>query len=109
MEQTGYGIPLVTQHYGKDAFEFLDFFLRVTIPFAYEIDPEEIEPINEPTNDGETKIEPTNEPINDGETKIEPINKPINDGETKNEPINEPINKVVISNDSTSYKKNIGK
>ncbi len=101
MEQTGYGIPLVTQHYGKEAFEFLDFFLRVTIPFAYEIDPEEIEPINdgetknepinEPINDGETKIEPTNEPINDEETKNEPINEPINDGETKNEPINEPI------------------
>ena len=70
MEQTGYGIPLVTQHYGKEAFEFLDCFLRVTIPFAYEIDPEDFEPIN--------------------------------DGE--NEPINEPIKKVVILNDSTSYK-----
>ena len=110
MEQTGYGIPLVTQHYGIEAFEFLDFFLRVTIPFAYEIDPEEIdgenEPINEivisnksinckgntsaiePINDGE----PKNEPINDEETKNEPINDGENDGETKNEPINEPIN-----------------
>ena len=102
MEQTGYGIPLVTQHYGKDAFEFLDFFLRVTIPFAYEIDPEEFDGENEPINDGERIFEPINEPINDGEpknepindgeTKNEPINEPINDGETKNEPINEPIN-----------------
>lgn len=41
MEQTGYGIPLVTEKYGKDVFEFLDFFLRVTIPFAFEIEGEE--------------------------------------------------------------------
>ena len=40
MEQTGYGIPLVTGRYGKSVFEFLDFFLRVTIPFAYEIEDE---------------------------------------------------------------------
>lgn len=40
MEQTGYGIPLVTEKYGKDVFEFLDFFLRVTIPFAFEIEGE---------------------------------------------------------------------
>ena len=38
MEQTGYGIPLVTEKYGKDVFEFLDFFLRVTIPFEFELD-----------------------------------------------------------------------
>ena len=38
MEQTGYGISLVTKRYGKDAFEFLDFFLRVTIPFEFEIE-----------------------------------------------------------------------
>ena len=37
MEQTGFGIPRVTQSYGREAFEFLDFFLRVTIPFAFEI------------------------------------------------------------------------
>ena len=40
MEQTGYGIPLVTERYGKEAFEFMDFFLRVTIPFAFEIESE---------------------------------------------------------------------
>ena len=38
MEQTGYGIPLVTERYSRNAFEFLDFFLRVTIPFAFEIE-----------------------------------------------------------------------
>lgn len=38
MEQTGYGIPLVTNRYGKTVFEFLDFFLRVTIPFEFEIE-----------------------------------------------------------------------
>lgn len=40
MEQTGYGIPLVTEKYGRGVFEFLDFFLRVTIPFAFEIEAE---------------------------------------------------------------------
>lgn len=38
MEQTGYGIPLVTKRYGKTVFEFLDFFLRVTIPFEFELE-----------------------------------------------------------------------
>ena len=38
MEQTGYGVLLVAEKYGKDAFEFLDFFLRVTLPFAYELE-----------------------------------------------------------------------
>lgn len=38
MEQTGYGVPLVVNRYGREAFEFLDGFIRVTIPFAFEID-----------------------------------------------------------------------
>lgn len=38
MEQTGYGIPLVTKRYGKTVFEFLDFFLRVTITFEFELE-----------------------------------------------------------------------
>ena len=38
MEQTGFGIPLVIKRYGKTVFEFLDFFLRVTIPFEFEIE-----------------------------------------------------------------------
>ena len=39
--QKGSGIPLVIEHYGKNVFEFLDFFLRVTIPFAFEIENED--------------------------------------------------------------------
>ncbi|MBQ3657917.1 MAG: putative DNA binding domain-containing protein [Bacteroidales bacterium] len=77
MEQTGYGIPLVTGRYGKSVFEFLDFFLRVTIPFAYEIDGEISQ--NEPVNDG----------VNNNDTINEPVNKPVN------EPINEPVNLVI--------------
>lgn len=38
MEQTSYGIPLVTKRYRKTVFEFLDFFLRVTIPFEFELE-----------------------------------------------------------------------
>lgn len=49
MEQTGYGVPRVTQSYGEEAFEFLDFFIRVTIPFAFEIEFEE-KAKNEPVN-----------------------------------------------------------
>ncbi|MBQ4496285.1 MAG: putative DNA binding domain-containing protein [Spirochaetaceae bacterium] len=52
MEQTGYGIPLVTEKYGKDVFEFLDFFLRVTIPFAFEIEAEEQNGTQGGTQDG---------------------------------------------------------
>ena len=38
MEQTGYGVPLVVNRYGREAFEFLNGFIRVTIPFVFEID-----------------------------------------------------------------------
>ena len=38
MEQTGHGVPLIVREYGRDAFEFLDGFLRVTIPFNRETD-----------------------------------------------------------------------
>lgn len=37
VEQTGHGIPLVTRLYGKSVFEFLDFFIRVSIPFEYDV------------------------------------------------------------------------
>ncbi len=33
IEQTGHGVLLVVEKYGKNAFEFLDNFLKVTIPF----------------------------------------------------------------------------
>ena len=77
MEQTGYGIPRITQSYGQDAFEFLDFFLRVTIRFAFEIDAEAIG--NEPINAQTSNYEPTNEPINANISDSEPINEPINE------------------------------
>ena len=60
MEQTGYGVPRVTQSYGTDVFEFLDFFIRVTIPFAFEIEFEEegeVEPISK--EDGSNSTETT--------------------------------------------------
>lgn len=38
IEQTGYGVSVVTEQYGKEAFEFLDNFLRVTIPFNYKME-----------------------------------------------------------------------
>ena len=33
VEQTGHGIPLILNHYGRQAFEFMDNFLNVTLPF----------------------------------------------------------------------------
>ena len=42
MEQTGYGVPLIVKEYGRDSFEFLDGFIRVTIPFNREIDEREV-------------------------------------------------------------------
>ena len=98
MEQTGYGIPLVTKRYGKAVFEFLDFFLRVTIPFEFEL---EIDPINEddPTND--PIIDPINEddPTNDPINEDDPIIDPINGGDPTNDPINDPINEDDPTND----------
>lgn len=83
MEQTGYGIPKITQSYGHEAFDFLDFFLRVTIRFAFEIDADAIG--NEPTN---AQIG-SNEPIS------EPISEPINAQIGNNEPINEPTKHIL--------------
>ena len=73
MEQTGYGIPLVTKHYGKSVFEFMDFFLRVTIPFAFEIENEEENestPKNDGENDGVNEPAPQNDGENDGEKSL---------------------------------------
>ena len=88
MEQTGYGIPLVTGKYGKQIFEFLDFFLRVTIPFEFEIE-------NEEENNGSS--DPINDPIND------PIKQDVGANVGVNEPINEPINEPV-NNFINAYK-----
>ena len=64
MEQTGYGVPLVTEKYGEKAFEFLDFFLRVTIPFAHEL------------NNDDTQGDTQTDSINQG---ADPITDPITD------------------------------
>ena len=110
MEQTGYGIPRITQNYGQDAFEFLDFFLRVTIRFAFEIDADAIgneptnaqigsnEPINEPTNAQTSSNEPINEPTNAQTGSNEPISEPTNAQTSNNEPINEPTNAQTDNN-----------
>ena len=38
IEQTGHGVSMVTKQYGREAFEFMDNFLRVTIPFNYKLE-----------------------------------------------------------------------
>ena len=94
MEQTDYGIPRITQSYGHEAFDFLDFFLRVTIRFAFEIDADAIgnELTNAQIGSNEPISEPINEPINAQTGSNEPINEPTNAQTGNNEPINEPIN-----------------
>ena len=55
MEQTGHGVPLVVSRYGKDVFEFMDFFIKVTIPFAFELTEEawEDDPKDDPKETSE--------------------------------------------------------
>ena len=36
VEQTGHGIPLIISNYGKPAFDIMENFINVTIPFNYE-------------------------------------------------------------------------
>ena len=36
VEQTGHGVPLIVSKYGKEAFNFTDNFINVTIPFSSE-------------------------------------------------------------------------
>ena len=37
IEQTGHGVSMIVDKYGKEVFTFLDNFLRVTIPFTYDL------------------------------------------------------------------------
>lgn len=37
VEQTGLGVPRIVNKYGEGAFEFLDDFVKVTIPFDEEV------------------------------------------------------------------------
>ena len=34
VEQTGHGVPLIVDIYGKESFEIMDNFINVTIPFT---------------------------------------------------------------------------
>lgn len=36
VEQTGHGIPLIISNYGKQAFDLMENFINVTIPFSFE-------------------------------------------------------------------------
>ena len=36
VEQTGHGIPLIISNYGKQAFDIMENFVNVTIPFNFE-------------------------------------------------------------------------
>ncbi len=36
VEQTGHGIPLIISNYGKQAFDVMENFINVTIPFSFE-------------------------------------------------------------------------
>ena len=37
IEQTDHGVSMIVDKYGKEASTFLDDFLRVTIPFNYDL------------------------------------------------------------------------
>lgn len=37
-ERTGHGVSTIVDKYGREAFTFLDNFLRVTMPFNYKLD-----------------------------------------------------------------------
>ena len=58
VEQTGHGIPLIVNNYGKQAFEIMDNFVNVTIPFSREkyIDKTDIIEPRVVLNDSQLKI-----------------------------------------------------
>lgn len=37
VEHTGHGIPTIAEHYGEDAFEIEDNYIRCVIPFDEEV------------------------------------------------------------------------
>lgn len=57
IEQTGHGVSVIVDKYGRDAFTFLDNFLQVTITFNYKLD-EYIKAQENPnsTNDGTERV-----------------------------------------------------
>lgn len=60
IEQTGHGVSMIVDRYGKEAFIFLDNFLRVTIPFSYDLNsylkPDVTENVTEKSMTDEEKI-----------------------------------------------------
>ena len=60
IEQTGHGVSMIVDRYGKEAFTFLDNFLRVTIPFSYDLNsylkPDVTENVTEKSMTDEEKI-----------------------------------------------------
>lgn len=60
IEQTGHGVSMIVDRYGKEAFTFLDNFLSVTIPFSYDLNsylkPDVTENVTEKSMTDEEKI-----------------------------------------------------
>ena len=60
IEQTGHGVSMIVDRYGKEVFTFLDNFLRVTIPFSYDLNsylkPDVTENVTEKSMTDEEKI-----------------------------------------------------
>ena len=99
MEQTGYGVPRVTQSYGQEAFEFLDFFIRVTVPFAFEIEFEDVnQQGNEPVNskNGET-AQKNGEKVTENVTETGKVTENVTE-----KVIEKVIEKAALSNEKLS-------
>ena len=57
VEQTGHGIPLIVSNYGKQAFEIMDNYINVTIPFNKNIPNfNETSDSHAPLNDSQLKV-----------------------------------------------------
>ena len=56
VEQTGHGVPLIVGNYGKQAFDIMDNYINVTIPFREDRKEDNIFPPNMPLNDSQYKI-----------------------------------------------------
>ncbi len=68
IEQTGHGVSAIVDKYGREAFTFLDNFLRVTIPFNYKLD-EYIKPTENVDDTNDTKNDTKNDTNDTNDTK----------------------------------------
>ena len=107
MEQTGHGVPLVVRQYGRDVFDLTDNFIKVTIPFAFELTDEPVNSENEPVNPKNEPVNPENEPVNpengsvnSGNGPVNPENGPVN---PENGPVNGPVNEDEAENETVSF------